>query len=117
VARVVAFIPDLLFGSKVMASLTSAGYEPVLASSLDALRTECPDADALIVDLTADAPERIEHVRLCRAPGARTLAFYSHVETDVRERALAAGFDLVVPRSRMAREGAALVDRLLEPLV
>ena len=32
-------------------------------------------------------------------------------------RALAerAGFDLVVPRSRMAREGAGLVDRLLEP--
>jgi hypothetical protein len=28
-------------------------------------------------------------------------------------RALAAGFDLVVPRSRMAREGAALVDRLV----
>jgi hypothetical protein len=41
------------------------------------------------------------------------LAFYSHVEGDVRERAEAAGFDLVVPRSRMAREGASLADRLL----
>jgi hypothetical protein len=30
----------------------------------------------------------------------------------VRERALAAGFDQVVPRSRMAREGAELVTRL-----
>src|ERR687898_899597 len=36
---------------------------------------------------------------------AKTLAFYSHVDADVRRRALAAGFDLVVPRSRMAREG------------
>jgi len=44
----------------------------------------------------------------------RTLGFYSHVEADVRERAERAGFDLVVPRSRMAREGAALVERLLE---
>jgi hypothetical protein len=35
------------------------------------------------------------------------------VETDVRDRGRKAGFDLVVPRSRMAREGAALVDRLL----
>jgi capsular polysaccharide biosynthesis protein len=42
-----------------------------------------------------------------------TLAFYSHVETEVRERAQAAGFDLVVPRSRMAREGADLAARLL----
>jgi hypothetical protein len=31
----------------------------------------------------------------------------------VRGRLLAAGFDQVVPRSRMAREGAQLVDALL----
>jgi hypothetical protein len=35
------------------------------------------------------------------------------VEPEVRERALAAGFDLVVPRSRMAREGPQLVEALL----
>jgi len=29
-----------------------------------------------------------------------------------RERAEQAGFDLVVPRSRMAREGAVLIERL-----
>jgi hypothetical protein len=45
--------------------------------------------------------------------GARTLAFYSHVEADVRALALEAGCALVVPRSRMAREGEALVSRLV----
>jgi hypothetical protein len=34
------------------------------------------------------------------------------VEHDTRVRAEEAGFDLVVPRSRMAREMGALVDRL-----
>jgi hypothetical protein len=34
------------------------------------------------------------------------------VDVSVRERAEQAGFDLVVPRSRMAREGAALVASL-----
>jgi hypothetical protein len=34
------------------------------------------------------------------------------VDVDTRRRAEAAGFDMVVPRSRMNREGAALVDRL-----
>jgi hypothetical protein len=42
----------------------------------------------------------------------RTLGFYSHVEVETRERAQQAGFDLVVPRSRMAREGGTLVSRL-----
>ncbi len=41
-----------------------------------------------------------------------TLGVYSHVHHDVKLRAEAAGFDLVVPRSRMAREGAELVGRL-----
>jgi hypothetical protein len=45
--------------------------------------------------------------------GKRTLGFYSHVEADVPKRAEQAGFDLVVPRSRMNREGAALVEGLL----
>jgi hypothetical protein len=35
------------------------------------------------------------------------------VEPEVRERAEQAGFDLVVPRSRMNREAAALVEGLL----
>ncbi len=42
-----------------------------------------------------------------------TLGFYSHVDQDTRTRAEEAGFDLVVPRSRMAREMGALVDRLV----
>ena len=44
--------------------------------------------------------------------GTRTLGFYAHVDAAVRERAERAGFDLVVPRSRMAREGPQLVERL-----
>jgi hypothetical protein len=111
-ARVVAFIPDLLFGSNVLASLQAAGHEPVLAADADVLRRELPGAQVLVVDLTFEAAARIEQFRELRAPGVRTLAFYSHVEADVRRQAEEAGFDLVVPRSRMAREGPALVSRL-----
>lgn len=111
-ARVVAFVPDLLFGSNVVGALRAAGHEPALVADPGALREALVGADALVVDLTSDASERIEQVRIRRPPGVRTLAFYSHVETDVRARAEQAGFDLVVPRSRMAREGGALIDRL-----
>jgi hypothetical protein len=108
-ARVVAFIPDLLFGSNVQAALSAAGHEVELVGGLESEVR----ADVLIVDLTYQAADRIEQARAASAPGGvRTLAFYSHVEADVRALAQEAGFDLVVPRSRMAREGAALVDRL-----
>ncbi|MGN6870696.1 MAG: hypothetical protein ACTHMY_20075 [Solirubrobacteraceae bacterium] len=113
-ARVVAFIPDLLFGSNVVGALSAAGHEPVLASDADAVRRELPGAQALVVDLTAEAAARIEQVSAIPRDRVKTLAFYSHVEADVRAQAEQAGFDLVIPRSRMAREGAALLGRLLK---
>jgi hypothetical protein len=115
VAQIVAFIPDLLFGSNVVGALRAAGHEPRLISSIENLTEQLIGADVLVVDLTADPAERVEQVRPALGAGSepRTLAFYSHVETEVRALAQDAGFDLVVPRSRMAREGAALIDRLL----
>ena len=110
-ARVVAFVPDLLFGSKVLGALTAAGYDATLVSELNA--GVLADADVLVVDLTSDAPGRIVHAAaVAPSLGVRTLGFYSHVEQDVRALAEQAGFDLVVPRSRMARDGAALVAEL-----
>jgi hypothetical protein len=107
VARVVALVPDLLFGSKVQAMLTAAGHEVELVPTTERARERAAEADVVIVDLTAGDVD-VEGI----VGVAPSLAFYSHVEADVRERAEAAGFDLVVPRSRMAREGAALVERL-----
>ena len=105
-ARVVAVVPDLLFGSKVQGMLVAAGHEVELVGSADEARSRA--ADVVIVDLTAGEPDATGIVG--RVP---TLAFYSHVEADVRARAEEAGYDLIVPRSRMAREGADLVERLV----
>ena len=68
----------------------------------------------LVVDLTADATERIEELRPIPRDGIKTLAFYSHVEADVRAPPSRPGSTWSFPRSRMAREGGGLVDRLLE---
>jgi hypothetical protein len=114
VARVVAFIPDLLFGSNALGALRAAGHEAVLVSDREGIRRELPGAQALVVDLTADPAARIEQVSAIPHDHVKTLAFYSHVEQDVRAQAEQAGFDQVIPRSRMAREGAAIVTRLVE---
>jgi len=110
VTRVAAFVPDLLFGSNLIGALQAAGHEAVLVSAPASV--DPGTVDVLVVDLTADASERVSLVREAALKGVGTLAFYAHVETEVRALAEEAGFDLVVPRSRMAREGAALVGRL-----
>ncbi|MGD0198314.1 MAG: hypothetical protein ABSC56_10490 [Solirubrobacteraceae bacterium] len=101
-ARVHVLSDDLLFGSRLQAELSGAGHDVTLGATVPG------PIDALVLDLTHDAPARL--VGLEAIP---TVAFYSHVEADVREHALAAGIELVVPRSRMAREPAALLARAL----
>jgi DNA-binding NarL/FixJ family response regulator len=120
-ALVLALIPDLLFGSRVQASLTAAGHEVELIGDEARLRDRLADANAqpaavLVVDLTDNDLQGARIVEsLSGGAGlrrTRTLGFYSHVDARARERAERAGFDMVVPRSRMAREGAELVTRL-----
>lgn len=104
-ARVTALVPDLLFGSNVQGALAAAGHEVQLVGSSGAVDAT---ADVLVVDLMAEGVDPAALAQL----GPKTLGFFAHVEPDVRARAVAAGFDLVVPRSRMHREGAALVAKL-----
>ena len=118
-ARVLALCPDLMFGSRIAAQVREAGEQLELVPDAGAVsaRLEGPPEqrpELLLVDLTSDPEQGIGLVAALTGEGLRMLGFYSHVEAEVRERAEAAGFDLVVPRSRMAREGAALVKRLLE---
>jgi CheY-like chemotaxis protein len=107
-ARVAALIPDLLFGSKVQGALRAAGHDVALVTAAEAVG----DVDLLVVDLTADGVDPGELVRTLAVGEVRTLGFFAHVQPEVRERALEAGFDQVVPRSRMAREGPELVAAL-----
>jgi hypothetical protein len=98
------YTDDLLFGSRLRSDLEGAGHEVTLGLHPDR------GADAIVADLTVDADTRIAALAPPRPP---TLAFFSHVETEVRSRALAAGLELVVPRSRLARESPSLLAALL----
>ena len=116
-ARVAALIPDLLFGSKVQSALQDAGHEVDLITGELEAWDEVGGIDLLVVDLTSHDVDGVEVFETLATGGelhgVRSLGFFAHVEPEVRERALQAGFDLVVPRSRMAREGARLVEGLL----
>lgn len=115
-ARVTALVPDLLFGSKLVEQLGAAGHEVELVSGEAEVWDQVAGTDVLVVDLGSDELDAAQFVDTLRTGGellgTRTLGFYAHVDTETRRAAEEAGFDLVVPRSRMAREGSELVARL-----
>ena len=101
-ARVAALAPDLFFASKIEATLTAAGHEVTVQPS-----PPLPgEADVVIVDLDQVEPS------VALEAGLPVLGFYSHVDVETKKRADDAGLDLVVPRSRMAREMPELVAQL-----
>ena len=105
-ARVLAVAADLMLGSRVEATLRAAGHEVTLSPSLQ----EAPldGAELIVADLDVENPEAL--VAAGRA-GARLLL--ARRRRDAKGAAEAAGVDLVVPRSRMARELPALAEGLL----
>ena len=110
-ARVALLCPDLLFGSKVEGALRAAGHDVDRYDAPELARAAASDHDVLVVDLNApeyDGPEVGRGVSAVPAVG-----FYSHVDQDTRRRAEEAGYSVVVPRSRMAREPAGVVEGAL----
>lgn len=104
-AQVVSIAEDLMLASRVDGMLTAAGHQVILARSLQ----EAPldGADLIVADLDVENPEALVGI------GIPVLGYYSHVDVDTKKAADAAGIDLAVPRSRMARELPALVEKLL----
>jgi hypothetical protein len=103
VARVLAIVTDLMLASRVEESLRGAGHDVAVMSSLP----DPVEADVLVCDLDAVDVEEVAQA------GAPTLGFYSHVDVEAKQAADAAGIDLAVPRSRMARDLPELVAKLL----
>ncbi|HET6831956.1 MAG TPA: hypothetical protein VFH44_11470 [Solirubrobacterales bacterium] len=104
-ARVLALVSDLMLASRVEAPLAAAGHEVTVSSDPGA---EAGSYDVVVADLELVDPA------LIAAAGPPAIGFYSHVDVATRRRAEAAGLDLVVPRSRMARELPELVAAVLE---
>jgi hypothetical protein len=106
VARVLSIATDLMLGSKVQETLTAAGHEVTSSASIG--ETTWEGIDLIVADLDAENPEALVGL------GMPVLGYYSHVDVATKEAAEAAGVDLAVPRSRMARELPDLVKRLLD---
>jgi CheY-like chemotaxis protein len=118
-ADAIALIDDLFFLAKVHETAKHTGVTlETAANGEQLLKAAAASPSALIlVDLNArkGALEAVEH--LCAANGAadgqaklrRVIAFLSHVQTDLAERARAAGCQDVMPRSKFTQNLAEIL--------
>jgi DNA-binding NarL/FixJ family response regulator len=113
-AQVLAFVDDIFFQAKIMETAKQVGVEIRSCTTPDALLAEIAKQapNLVIVDLNARSNplDAIEHVRAFSS-GLPVVAFLSHVQVDLAERARAAGCAEVMPRSKFTQNLATILAR------
>jgi CheY-like chemotaxis protein len=111
-ARILALVDDLFFLAKMQGTARQLGRELQAVSTGAALIAETAQAPAalIIVDLNARQGPLEALEKLCAA-GNQTpvIAFLSHVQVELAERARAAGCRQVLPRSKFTQELASIL--------
>lgn len=109
---------DLLFSSRIAASLAALGYRPLIAETADALSAALAQSPmAAILNLASHRFDAIAALRAAKstaaARGVRLLGFCGHADVARREAAHAAGCDLVATNGEVAGHLPRLLTRLL----
>jgi len=106
---IVAIVDDLFFASKIRGTAEQIGARVQFSRSIpDAVAKAREEAPALIIaDLNAGCCDVLELARALKSDDALTgvplLGFFSHIQTELQQAAIAAGYDRVMPRSAFTK--------------
>jgi DNA-binding NarL/FixJ family response regulator len=113
-ADVVALVDDLFFQAKLVETAKQVGVEVRACTTPDALDAEIARAAPrlVVIDLNARVEPFAALKRLqASGSGIPLIAFLSHVQVDLAERARAAGCREVMPRSKFTQNLATILAR------
>jgi CheY-like chemotaxis protein len=108
--KIIAVVDDMFFASNIRTVAEAVGVEISFPRTLEAFEQKIREGkpDLVLVDLHN---QRIDPADVAAAlknhestPVTPVLGFFSHVQTELQQKAVAAGFTKVVPRSFFARE-------------
>lgn len=116
-AQIFALIDDIFFQSKLVETAKHIGVELKAFSSSDALLAALTNANGaaprlIVVDLNARSSP-IEAMVAMRARDSQVplVSFFSHVQTELAQRAREAGCTEILPRSKFTKDLAAIFSR------
>jgi len=106
---IIAVVEDIFFASKIRETAQSLGVRATLVKTNEQLIASLAEKPNLIVvDLhnrKLDPLQVLENVKSRDdLNGVPLVGFFSHVETELQRKALAAGYDRVLPRSVFSRD-------------
>ena len=111
-AQVVALIDDIFFQAKLLETARQLGVEVRTCSTAEALDAEIAQAPPrlAVVDLNARS-EPFKALERLSGAAIPSIAFLSHLQTELADRARAAGCNEVMPRSKFTQNLATILAR------
>ncbi|HKV49391.1 MAG TPA: response regulator [Candidatus Acidoferrales bacterium] len=113
-AAVVAYIDDIFFQAKLSETARQIGIQLTACATADTFTAEIAKntPKLIVIDLNARAnPFDAIEIAKRSAPNVPVIGFFSHVQTELAERARVAGCGEVMPRSKFTRELATILAR------
>jgi DNA-binding NarL/FixJ family response regulator len=113
---VLALVDDIFFQARISATAKQVGVELKIFGAAEALVAAAVAGNAggelIVIDLNGRA-DAIGALTQLRDAGNQTpvIAFLSHVQTELAERARSAGCTEVMPRSKFTQDLAAILGR------
>ena len=107
---IIAVVDDMFFASKIRAVAEAVGTEISSPRSQEAIvsKARATKPRLILVDLHNQRTDPVALARELKADeelrDIKLIGFFSHVQTELQQNALAAGFDQVIPRSVFARD-------------
>lgn len=120
-AYAVAILDDMFFASKIREAAKASGVDVEFIRGADAisgLNRSAPPS-LVIVDLGNKNIDPLELIGIIKSrdilKDANVLGYLPHVEKELGLRALEAGYDTVLPRSRLSNELADIFSGIAKP--
>lgn len=113
---VIAAVDDMFFAAKLRATAAHLDVTLRSARNTETLLKVAREsgADLIIVDLHAENVDPMAVAKALKSDeqvnSIQLLGFFSHVRADLHKEALAAGYDVVIPRSVFSRDLAEILE-------
>jgi len=105
--RILAIVEDIFFAVKIEGAAKGAGAKVQFVKTEQAALAAAPAAELILLDLNCKGLDVL--ALLPQLPGERVIGFVSHVQTELRQAAAAAGCGTVMARSAFSDRLPALL--------
>ena len=106
-SNVVTFTADLMFGSRISGAAERIGVGDLMISTASALKQtlDAGDVGLVLVDMAMPEAAARDAITAAATHDSKpaTIAYFSHVQTELRDAAIAAGAHEAMPRSQFVQ--------------